>query len=200
MEHPAKPASPTLLQLFCVWVQIGFTSFGGGAVTQYLIQEHFIYKHHWVTEEEYAVIVAMCQITPGMNIIAYTILIGKKLGGRFGIALSLLGLILPSAAITVLLSAVYLGMSEYPRVQAMLRTVFAAIFGIALATNWRNVKPILRKNYRTSQSRLILSGMILSGSAIAYYVWQPPVFVLYITGALAASLVYSHVGTKGAEK
>ena len=36
----AKPL--TIKRLFLTWVKIGFTSFGGGAVTEYLIQESFI--------------------------------------------------------------------------------------------------------------------------------------------------------------
>ncbi|GMB00080.1 chromate transporter [Pelosinus sp. IPA-1] len=98
--------SLTINGLLFAWLRIGFTSFGGGAITQYLIQESFIYKHKWITAEEYANIIAMCQIAPGINIIAYTILIGKRLAGWVGIVVSLIGLILPSAAITIGISSI----------------------------------------------------------------------------------------------
>jgi chromate transporter len=50
--------------LFLAWLKIGCMSFGGGAVTQYLIQENFIYKRRWISPEEYSRIIAMSQIAP----------------------------------------------------------------------------------------------------------------------------------------
>src|SRR5512143_3006573 len=103
---PAASSAPSQKELFLTWLRIGATSYGGGAVVQYLIQEHFIHKRHWLTAEEYARILGMCQITPGLTLIAITITIGKRLGGWSGMAISLAGLVLPSAAITVAMSAV----------------------------------------------------------------------------------------------
>lgn len=177
--------------LLAAWLHIGCTSFGGGAITQYLIQEQFIYKKGWISEAEYASIIGMCQLAPGINIIAYTILIGKRLDGWCGIALSVLGLILPSAAITVLISALYSSLSAAPRIQAALHTVFAAIFGVSLATNWRNVRPILRRNYRLGSGSLAAVLLIAGGSAGVYWLWQPPVAVLYLVGGVSGALLYT---------
>lgn len=185
--------SLTISRLFLAWFRIGFTSFGGGAITQYLIQESFIYKHKWITAEEYANIIAMCQITPGINIIAYTILIGKRLAGWVGILVSLIGLILPSAAITVGITATYASFSELPKVQAALRAVFAALFGIALATNWRNVRPILIGNRQRGGVAFLATIGIMIGSAAIYLFFNPPVVVLYLLGGLCGALTYWHV-------
>lgn len=182
----------TVWGLFCTWLKIGFTSFGGGAVTQYLIQENFIYRHKWISEDEYANIIAMCQITPGMNIIANTILIGKKLAGWLGILVSLVGLILPSAAITVGISAIYVNINQFSRAQSGLRTVFAAIAGISLATNWRNVKPIFVKNHRRGSAAFLITIGIVLSSALIYIFLNPPVFILYILGGLCGAVAYWH--------
>ncbi len=191
--------TPTIEQLFLTWLRIGFTSFGGGAVTQYLIQEHFIYKHKWITASEYARILAMCQITPGMNIIAVTILIGKQLGSRMGIVVSLAGLMLPSAGITMGMAAIYTTVSESSRAQAALRAVFAAIFGIALVTNWRNVRPILISNYKNGPLALSIALGILLGSAIIYVIFNPPVVVLYLLGGLCGAVTYWQMAKKARE-
>lgn len=205
-EVPAKnlievaiPDTFTIARLFLTWLRIGFTSFGGGAVTQYLIQEHFIYKHKWITAEEYARILGMCQITPGMNIIAITILIGKQLGGGVGIFVSLVGLILPSAGITIGMAAIYTNISEFSRSQAALRAVFAAIFGIALVTNWRNVRPILISNHQRGPLALSVTLGIMLGSAVIYVVFTPPVIVLYLLGGLCGALTYWRMAKKAQE-
>ncbi|HBF38830.1 MAG TPA: chromate transporter [Firmicutes bacterium] len=185
------PDTPcTLQRLFLTWLRIGFTSFGGGAITQYMIQENFIYKYHWLTDEEYANIIAMCQIAPGINLIAYTILIGKRLAGWLGILVSLLGLILPSAAITIGISAIYIRIHQNARVQNSLRTVFAAIFGISLATNWRNIKPIFGSNRKRGSLLFGVTLGIIVGSALLYVLFNPPVVVLYLFGGLCGALAY----------
>lgn len=189
----------TIARLFLTWLKIGFTSFGGGATTQYLIQENFIYKYKWITSEEYASIIGMCQITPGMNIIAYTILIGKRLASFLGIFVSLFGLILPSATITVIISSVYINISKSSIVHSALHTVFAAIFGIALATNWRNVQPILVKNHKRGLLPFVITVGIMIGSAIIYIFLNPPVIVLYLLGGLCGAVTYFYISTKKQE-
>lgn len=187
----------TLANLFIVWFKIGSTSFGGGAITQYLIQENFIYKKKWITEKTYSNIIGMCQITPGINILAYTIIIGKQLAGIKGVFISLLGLILPSAVITVAISAVYLKVSNIPRVQAALHTTFAAIFGIALATNWQNIKPIFILNHKRGSVAFLSTLIILFGSGIIYIFFKPPVIALYLLGGTCGAIIYGYILKSG---
>ena len=189
----------TISRLFITWLRIGLTSFGGGAVTQYLIQEYFIYKRKWITAEEYAHLLAMCQITPGMNIIAVTVLIGKRLGGSMGIFVSLMGLILPSVSITIGMAAIYTNVSQFPRSQAALQAVFAAVFGIALVTNWRNVRPILVSNHQCGRLALLTVLGIMFGSAIIYVLFTPPVVILYFVGGGCGALAYWHRAKKPRE-
>lgn len=195
----ATSSSFSIRLLFLTWLRIGFTSFGGGAVTQYLIQENFINKHKWITEEEYSRILAMCQITPGMGIIASTTLIGKQLGGGVGIFVSLIGLVLPSAGITIGFAAIYSSISEFLQAQAVLRAVFAAIFGIGLVTNWRNARPILTSNRKRGPLALSVALGIMIGSAVIYLFFDPPVIVLYLLGGLCGAFIYWLVDKKKRE-
>lgn len=194
-----KPNDFTIGRMFLAWLQIGFTSFGGGATTQYLIQEQFIYKLQWITAEDYADIIGMCQITPGMNIIAYTILIGKKLAGCIGIIISLIGLILPSVTITIIISTIYMRLSKISRVQSSIRTLFAAILGISLATNWRNVRPIIIKNYKRGYLTLGVTILIIVGSGALYIFLKPSVILLYILGGIFGAVTYWYVYRKSGE-
>ena len=63
---------------------------------------------------------ALCTLAPGINLIALTIQIGRKLAGAGGIAASLAGLLLPSAAITCVLAALFTQVATQPGVQAAL--------------------------------------------------------------------------------
>jgi chromate transporter len=178
----------TLVRLFYCWFKIGVASFGGGAVTQYLIQEYFIYRQGWLSTSDYTELWAMCQIAPGINILALTILIGNRLAGWAGVIASLFALVLPSAAITIGITALYTTFSGYTRVQASLRTVFAAIFGISIATNWRNAGPILVKNLKRGRGAFLVSLAIMLGGGVIYFIFKPPVPALYFLGGLAGAL------------
>ena len=192
-ELPAEQgaaAAPSLPKLLLTWAKVGVGSFGGGAATQYLIQEHFIYRNHWITQDEYSSIIGMCQLAPGINILSYTILIGKKLGGARGVAVSLLGLVLPSAALTVALTALYTLVRQYDSIHSALRIAYASILGITFATNWRNVSPIFRKNQKKGPAALGVTIAIAVGSGAAYVLFQPSVILLYLVGGVCGGTAY----------
>ncbi len=68
---------PTIWKLFRIWTSIGLQSFGGGASTSFLIQRTFIDKYGWMTMEEFLHMWNLCIFTPGINLVALTILIGR---------------------------------------------------------------------------------------------------------------------------
>lgn len=180
----------SILALFLGWLRIGLTSFGGGATTMYLIQEEFIYRKGWLTTDEYATIVGVSQIAPGINIFSITILIGRRMAGWRGVAVSLAGLIVPSAAVTVLITALYTFIHGNGRVNAALHTAFPAIFGIAIATNWSNVRPSVNRNIRSHKGIFVLMLGVIAGSAALYLVFNLSVILMYLAGGLTMALAY----------
>ena len=52
-------------QLFVSYLKIGFFGFGGGYAMLSLIQNEVVVQHAWMTNAEFADIVAISQITPG---------------------------------------------------------------------------------------------------------------------------------------
>src|ERR1700712_3523968 len=113
---PALPLSAW--RQFNIWLNVGLQSFGGGAATLYLIRREAVERHHWVSDEEYTRYWGICQIAPGINILGLVILIGWQVAGAAGAALALGGLLLPSAAITIMLTALYSRIEAVPLVQA----------------------------------------------------------------------------------
>src|SRR5207247_2501601 len=83
--------------------RIGLQSFGGGASTLFLVERTFVRQQSSLDQEELARFLNLSLLAPGPNLVALTILIGQKLGGGRGIAVSLLGLLVPSALLTYLL-------------------------------------------------------------------------------------------------
>src|SRR5947209_15273795 len=152
--------------LFRIWASIGLQSFGGGASTTLLIQRAFIEKHKWLSIEELMHLWNLCIFTPGINLVALTVLIGKKLGGTWGIVASLAGMLLPSAAITCLLTVIFKQIEQIAAVQAVLRGVIPATGAIMLLVGLNFALPLMRRSYKEGILYLLASSVIIIGCAL----------------------------------
>src|SRR5438874_10810837 len=117
-------------RLFRIWALIGAQSFGGGSATLYLIRRETVERHGWLTDEDLSRYWGICQIAPGINILGLVILIGFRVSGGAGAALALAGLLLPSAAITAALTAVYASIRDLPVIHAAISGIVPATVGL----------------------------------------------------------------------
>ena len=129
----------------------------------------------------------LCLLTPGINLIAVTVLIGKKLGGVWGIAVSLAGLLLPSATITCLLTAGFQSVEHLPAVQAMLKGIVPATGGIMLVVALRFAVPLMKSGWNEGKIVLLASVMMILTVAAALIVLKLSVVVVIIGAALLGS-------------
>src|SRR5438094_7868654 len=102
---PAPAALPSSVLLLRIWFGVGLHSFGGGATTLTLIRRAVVDRYGWLSEAEFTREWTLCQLAPGINLLALAILIGRRLGGARGVALALLGLLLPSVGVTIVMTA-----------------------------------------------------------------------------------------------
>ncbi|MGH2517119.1 MAG: chromate transporter, partial [Ktedonobacterales bacterium] len=182
---------PSTRQLFGIWAGIGLQSFGGGASTTFLIQRAFIERHRWVTMEEFTRLWSLCLLAPGINLIGITVLLGKRMGGTRGIAVSLAGLLLPSATITCLLTALFTQVERQAAVQAALRGVVPATAGIMMLVLVNFARPIVRDGRRTGPARLLLSGGLVTVFAVAIIVWNVSAIFIVIGAACLGVAFYT---------
>lgn len=132
---PVRRVSPT--QLFLVFVKIGMLSFGGGSSTIALMDRELVQRRAWLDRDIFVLTIALSKINPGVNILAQTVMIGGLLGGPAGAVVAPLALLLPAAALTILLSAGYVSVRDQPDAQAALRGILAATAGMALSLAYR---------------------------------------------------------------
>jgi chromate transporter len=180
---------PGVWQLFRIWAAIGLQSFGGGASTVFLIQRAFIEKYGWLTMEEFTHYWGLCILTPGINLVALTVLLGKRFGGVRGIIASLAGMLLPSAAITCLLAAIFKQIEYLPAVQAIVRGVIPATGAIMLLVGVNFALPVVRKAHKEGILYLLASSVIIILCALALILFKLSVIVV-IVGAVVLGAVF----------
>lgn len=84
-------------QIFVIFLRLGCTSFGGPIAHLGYFREAFVERRRWLTDSQYANLVAYCQLMPGPASSQVGILLGFQQRGHVGAIAAWLGFTLPSA-------------------------------------------------------------------------------------------------------
>ncbi|HDY8050297.1 TPA: chromate efflux transporter [Vibrio vulnificus] len=95
-----------MLQIFKTFFWLGWISFGGPAAHIGYFRHTFVEKLKWISDEEYAQLVALSQFLPGPGSSQVGFGLGYKKGGLLGACVAFLGFTLPSVVIMLLLALV----------------------------------------------------------------------------------------------
>jgi chromate transporter len=178
---------PSPWRLLWIWTVIGAQSFGGGSATLYLIRRVAVERHGWLTDDDFTRYWGICQIAPGINILGLVILIGWRVAGAVGAVVSLGGLLLPSAAITVALTSIYASIRQAPVVRAAIAGVVPATVGLGLLLAFTMVRPLLNRARREGRAATLAAIVLLLASSIVAALGRTPVLaILWGAGALSA--------------
>jgi chromate transporter len=120
-----------------------------------------------------------------------TVLIGKKLGVTWGIAISLVGMLLPSATITCLLTAIFIQIENVAAVQAIFRGVIPATGGILLVVGLNFALPLIRKGSKQGFFYLLVSVCITIACALAVIFLKLSVIIVILGAAFLGTLLFS---------
>lgn len=88
-------------EVFLAFLALGLTSFGGPVAHLGYFRTEFVTKRHWLSETDYADLVALCQFLPGPASSQVGIGIGRMRAGLAGAVAAFVGFTLPSALLMV---------------------------------------------------------------------------------------------------
>lgn len=91
----------TPLEVFIVFLRLGCVSFGGPVAHLGYFREAFVTRLKWLSDEEYADLVALCQFLPGPASSQVGYALGLRRAGFMGGLAAWLGFTLPSAALMI---------------------------------------------------------------------------------------------------
>ncbi len=93
-------------RVFAEFLLLGCTSFGGPVAHLGYFRERFVMRRHWLSDEAYAELVAICQFLPGPASSQVGIGLGLMRAGWLGGIAAWIGFTLPSAVLLLIASAV----------------------------------------------------------------------------------------------
>jgi chromate transporter len=104
-EQASQRARPS--ELLPLFLRIGAFTFGGGMAMIPLIREEVVTRRRYITDDSFLESLSLAQCAPGPIAGNLAVLIGYKLAGFAGAALSLLGVALPAFLVITAIAANY---------------------------------------------------------------------------------------------
>ena len=188
MNNTFQRPRPHLVDIFSSLLLVGLQSFGGGSSTFSLIHQLALQRGWW-SEEEFVQAWALSQMAPGINLIKLTVMLGYRLGGWPGLIAATTGLLLPSAGVTVLMTAGFSTIRTVSWVQATMKGILPAAIGISLAMSIQMAHPIFLRAFREGPARLGVHVFILASAALLIGLARlSPVIILLASGLVAIGL------------
>jgi chromate transporter len=96
---PVEPRRGTAAEVFWVALRLGLTSFGGPIAHLGYFERTYVRQRQWLSPDEYAGLVALCQMVPGPATSQTGYLIGLRRAGWSGAFAAWAGFTLPSAIV-----------------------------------------------------------------------------------------------------
>ncbi|WP_095162928.1 chromate efflux transporter [Pseudomonas sp. Irchel 3F5] len=130
-------------RVFLIFLRLGLTSFGGPIAHLGYFRDEFVRRRRWLSERNYADLVALCQFLPGPASSQVGIALGLSRAGYAGALAAWAGFTLPSALALILLGLGLAGYAEAVPAGILhgLKVVAVAIVAQAVWGMARNLCP-----------------------------------------------------------
>ncbi|GGW49409.1 chromate efflux transporter [Alishewanella tabrizica] len=173
--------------LFRIFLVLGLTSFGGPVAHLGYFRTEFVEKRKWLSERDYAELVALCQFLPGPASSQVGLAIGLLRGHYRGALAAWLGFTLPSALLLILFS-LSLPLLQSALTQGVLHGLKLVAVAVVAHAVWGMAKTLC--NTPAKVSIMTLSAVLI---LLLPMVWLQPTVIL-----LGALLGYLYLAPESA--
>ncbi|WP_156128947.1 chromate efflux transporter [Chitinibacter sp. ZOR0017] len=140
------PPAVSFWQAFLFWLKLGFISFGGPAGQISIMHEELVERRRWISEKRFLHALNYCMVLPGPEAQQLATYIGWLMHKtRGGVAAGAL-FVLPSLAILIALSWVYIAFGDVPLVSGLFYGIKPAVTAIVVQAAHRIGSRALKNN------------------------------------------------------
>ena len=158
---------PHLAEISTAFLKLGFTAFGGPAAHISMMEQEFVEKRKWLTEQDLLDMVATINCIPGPNSTQLAIHLGYLRAGFPGLVVAGLCFIVPAMLIIFPLAWLYVTFGRTPQVRDALIGINASVVAIVAAALWRFAKTGVKDWFSTVIAVLATSALLLADPQIA---------------------------------
>lgn len=189
-----KKSWKVLLQLFVSTFYISAFTFGGGYVIIPLMKKKFADELHWIDDEEMLNLAAIAQSSPGAVAINASILVGYRVAGVVGAAISILGTVLPPLIIISVISLFYTAFRTNAIVSAVLKGMQSGVAAVVADV-------VCNLGGKIVKDRDILSVLVMIVAFVANYILGVNVMLIILACGVigAVRTLFVHGKKEGAK-
>ncbi|CAN7610182.1 chromate transporter [Paenibacillus sp. LjRoot153] len=129
-----------LICIFWTFLRISPLTFGGGYAMLPAIHREVVIMKNWISDAEMSELLAISGAAPGGVGVNVSALVGYRLAGIAGAFAAVIGITLPTFLIVLMLSVLYAWLEHYPKMQALMEGIHAAIIGLIAAAAYKMAK------------------------------------------------------------
>jgi chromate transporter len=135
-EH-APPSPVSLWESFLYWLKLGFVSFGGPAGQISMMHTELVERRRWISEHRFLHALNYTMVLPGPEAQQLATYIGWLMHGTLGGIMAGVLFVLPSLAILIALTWIYLAYGDVPVVAGVLYGIKPAVTAIVVFAAYR---------------------------------------------------------------
>jgi chromate transporter len=139
--HPSLTALD-LLGLFAHFMVLSLLAVGGAITTAPGLHRYIVGQHGGLTDGQFTAAIAIAQSSPGPNVMFVAVL-GWNLAGPLGVVATMVGMLLPSTALSIWATRWGAQRRETRGVRAFTGGLTPITLGLLLATSWILAEPYL---------------------------------------------------------
>jgi chromate transporter len=119
-------------ELAKIFIAVGTQSVGGGTSVLLLLRRFLVEREQRISEREFTEAWALCQLSPGIHLVAFAGLLGQRIAGWRGVLVAVSGMMAPAAIITAAMTAAYGVIADQPVARSALAGMAPATGGMTL--------------------------------------------------------------------
>src|SRR5215210_724826 len=131
------PAPVSFAEALHFWLKLGFISFGGPAGQIAIMHAELVERRRWISEKRFLHALNYCMVLPGPEAQQLATYIGWLMHRTWGGIVAGALFVLPSLAILIALSWLYMAFGHVPAVAGVLYGVKPAVVALVLHAAWR---------------------------------------------------------------
>ena len=178
MSQPSPTREPSLAEIALAFLKLGTIAFGGPAAHLSMMEEEFVRRRNWITQEQFLDRLATANLIPGPSSTEVAIFIGHLKRGWRGLIVAGVCFIVPAALIVSAIAWAYVRFGSLPRAQGVLYAIKPVVVAIVIQALGRLSRTALRTPL-LAVIAVFAAGITLLGVS--------PVLVLLLAGALSAA-------------
>jgi chromate transporter len=137
MTNNQRPEHPSFGEAFIYWLKLGFISFGGPAGQIAVMHQELVEKRRWISERRFLHALNFCMVLPGPEAQQLCIYLGWLLHRTWGGVVAGTLFILPSLALLIGLTYIYMAFGDVKVVQGVFAGIKPAVVAIVVFAAWR---------------------------------------------------------------